>query len=168
MKAVGEKLNPDNLVLMQVPPLRNSENNEMAHERINQFNNKLEEYFRNNGKLHATVLPSNYITLTLQDYNSLLNDGIRFSYGNGMPFLRNINLSVLLQTSNSLTTFRKNSFAGARSNNPNNAQILATDIVSSAIITEDLKDDEKGFQDLNIFFFIIPTDNKMESIFISL
>ena len=38
LKAVDEKFNPDKLVLMQVPPSRNCQNNGIAKERNNQFN----------------------------------------------------------------------------------------------------------------------------------
>ena len=93
--AVDEKFNPDNLVLMQAPPLRNCQNNEMVNERINQLNVELEEYSKNLGKLHVTVLPIIDITLSLPFYNSLLYDDIHFSYSDDVPFLRRIILSVL-------------------------------------------------------------------------
>ena len=68
-----------------------------------------------------TVLPLNDIILNFQDDSSLSYDDILFNYCNGGPSLRNIIFSVLLQTSNSLTTIRKNEYAGVRNNNPKNA-----------------------------------------------
>ena len=46
LKAVDEKFNPDKSVLLQVPPVRKFENNEMASKRINQFIVK-KDFFQN-------------------------------------------------------------------------------------------------------------------------
>ena len=67
LKVVDAKFNTVKLVPMQVPPLRNCQNNEMAHERVNQLNVKLNEYSKNRGKLDATVVPNNDVMLNLQE-----------------------------------------------------------------------------------------------------
>ena len=76
MKTVDEKFNPDNLFLIKLPPLRNTSNNEMSNEEINQVEAKIEEYSKNHGKIHMTVLPINDTMLFLPDKNSLLYDDI--------------------------------------------------------------------------------------------
>ena len=121
LKGIDEIFNPDILVLMRVPALRKCQNNEMANERINQFNFKLEDISENHGIPQVTVLPTNDIMHNLQDYNRLSYDEFHLSYSNALPFLRNLLISVMMQTSNSLATFRKNFYAGARNNNSRKA-----------------------------------------------
>ena len=104
IKSVDEKFETDSLVLRQVPPLEKYQNNEMAQKRINQFKVELEVYSKTRGKAQVTLLPIIDIMSKLHEYNGVLLDDFCFSYSNGVPFLRKIILSVLLQTSKSLTT----------------------------------------------------------------
>ena len=120
IEAVDAKYNPDKLILMQVPPIRQSTHHEAINKRIKCFNDKLTSYTNNSEKSNLDVLPIHNTMINLPNYNSLLYDDIHFSFHYGVPFLKNSLLSFLLKTSNNVTTFPLKSFSGAKQNYLNN------------------------------------------------
>ena len=60
------------LILMQVPPIRQSTHHEAINERIKCFNDKLTSYTNNSEKSNLDVLPIHNTMRNLPNYNSLL------------------------------------------------------------------------------------------------
>ena len=79
--AVDAKFKPDKLILMQVPPIRQSTHHEAINKRIKCFNDKL-----TSEKSNLDVLPIHNTMINLPNQNSLLYDDIHFSFHYGVPF----------------------------------------------------------------------------------
>ena len=115
---IEEKFEPDQLVLMEVPPIRAKSSNNMTNERIDQFNKMLRQY--SDGK-SLKVLPLNEILKNMGNYNSLYYDDLHFNYEQGLPFLKNCLLLYILQTSNGMVpTRQQSSFKQWHRKQPNN------------------------------------------------
>ena len=80
-------LSPENIVLMQVPPIRNLPKNEHINERIKLFNDKI----------NALAGDENYKVANVYDrmkampsYDSLYYDDLHFHYKQGVPFFKKL------------------------------------------------------------------------------
>ena len=109
VQAVDEKFKPDQLVLMQIPPLKSNTRNHTANENFKVFNQKVSNYLNCPAfKENVRLMPLHEFMITLPDYNSLLYDDVHFSNHYGLPFRKNSMLSYLLKTSNSITVNSSN------------------------------------------------------------
>ena len=86
IEAVDAKFNPDKVILMQVPPIRQSTHHEAINKRIKCFNDKLTSYTNNSEKSNLDVLPIYNTMINLPYYNSLLYDDIHFSFHYSVHF----------------------------------------------------------------------------------
>ena len=106
---VSQKFQPENLVLCEVPPLREKEYNNTPNERIKEFNELLSKFSEEsdlNTNVSMRVLPIAQSLRNITDYNSLYYDDIHLSFNSGLPFLKNLLLSALLKTSNGIPVDR--------------------------------------------------------------
>ena len=94
IKKVDEKFNPNKIVLITVPPLRNNPGNKYHNSRIDEINTKIRKHL----ETKSQIINIHEITESMKDYNVLLHDEIHFNYRNGIPFLKN---QVLLHCSGS-------------------------------------------------------------------
>ena len=97
-------LSPDNIVLMQVPPIRNVPKNNASNERIHNFNVKMKQFANEKNYDVANIYDLMY---SMPNYNNLFYDDIHFHSYHGVPFLKNCILSKLLLTSNNMISFQQ-------------------------------------------------------------
>ena len=76
-------LSPENIVLMQVPPIRNLPKNELINERIKLFNDKLNALAGDKNYKVANVYD---LVKAMPSYDSLYYDDLHFHYKQGVPF----------------------------------------------------------------------------------
>ena len=98
----SHKFKPKSLVLMEIPPIKSSNHNSVANERISAFNNKLEIYANSANNMNLKLLPIHQMMLKLPHYNYLFYDDLLFNYQQGVPFLKNAVLGHFLLTSNNI------------------------------------------------------------------
>ena len=98
-------LSPENILLMQVPPIRNLPKNEHINERIKLFNNKTNALAGDENYKVAIVYD---LMKAMPSYDSLYYDDLHFHYKQGVPFLKNCVLSQLLPKSNNLIALNNN------------------------------------------------------------
>ena len=98
-------LSPENIVLIQVPPIGNLPKNEHINERIKLFNDKINALA---GDENYKVAYVNDLMKTMPSYDSLYYDDLHFHYKQGVPFFKNFVLSQLLPTSNKLIALNPN------------------------------------------------------------
>ena len=101
---VQEKFKPETLLLMEVLPLKDEGKNKNSNQRIDQFNSKLKELADNSEYNNIKVIPANELVKRSGSYNQLFYDDIHLNFNKGVPFLKNIILSHLLQTSNGMVS----------------------------------------------------------------
>ena len=107
---VSHKFKPKSLVLMSIPPIKSSNHNSVANERIFAFNKKLEIYANSANNMNLKLLPIHQMMMKLPHYNYLFYDDLNFNYQQGVPFLKNAVLghfffshqTILLQTLNTI------------------------------------------------------------------
>ena len=106
VSTVTEKLDPNYLILVEVPPLKQTTHNSTANTRINELNALIGGFDWSELVPNVTVkiclLASTL--LDLDNPNAFYQDDIHFNYNVGVPFLKNQLLSFLLPTSNGVTT----------------------------------------------------------------
>ena len=89
---------------MEVLPLKDEGKNKNSNQRIDQFNSKLKELADNSEYNNIKVIPANELVKRSGSYNQLFYDDIHLNFNKGVPFLKNIILSHLLQTSNGMVS----------------------------------------------------------------
>ena len=97
---VLSKFTPDVLVLMEVPPFKNSLQNENKNQRINEFNRQLNEKYGMHNLASIKVASVHKMITSFPNYNFMFYDDVHFDNLRGLPFLKNILLQHLLCTSN--------------------------------------------------------------------
>ena len=91
-KKIDEKVNPNKIVLMTNPPLRNNPGKKYINSRINELKTQIRELL----EAKYQIINVHEIMKSLKVYNALLHDEIHFNYRNGILFLRNqVNLHCL-------------------------------------------------------------------------
>ena len=98
-------LSPENIVLMQVPPIGNLPKNEHINEGIKLFNDKTNALA---GDENYKVANVNNLMKAMPSCGSLYYDDSHFHYKQGVPFLKKCVLSQLLPTSNNLIALNNN------------------------------------------------------------
>ena len=102
IKKVDEKFNPNKIVLIIVPPLRNNPGNKYHNSRIIESNTKIREHL----ETKYQIINIHEIMESMKDYNVLLHDERHFNYRNGILFLRNQVLLHCLGSSNGIIAGR--------------------------------------------------------------
>ena len=80
---VTNALSPENIVLMQVPTIRNLRKNEHINERIKLFNDKINAFA---GHENYKVANMYDLTKAIPSYDSLYYDNLHFHCKPGVPF----------------------------------------------------------------------------------
>ena len=97
---------------MEIPPIRSSNPNSIANERISAFKDKFEIYDNSANNTNFLLVPIHQKMMKRLHYNYLFYDYSHFNYQQGIPFLKNAVLGQFLLTSNNIisTTQYKRSF----------------------------------------------------------
>ena len=74
---------------MVIPPIKSSNHNSVANERISAFNKKLEIYANSANNMNLKLLPIHQMMMKPPHYNYLFYDDLHFNYQQGVPFLKN-------------------------------------------------------------------------------
>ena len=108
MENVFHKFQPENLVLCDVPRLREREYNNSPNERIKEFNELLSKLSETSDlDTNLKVLPIAQSLRNITVYSSLNYDDIHLNFNSGLLFLNNLPLSTLLITSNGIPVDQK-------------------------------------------------------------
>ena len=102
VEVVSHKFKPKSLVLIEIPPIKSSNYNSVANERISAVNKKLEIYAISANNMTLKLLPIHQMMMKLPHYNYLFYDDLDFNYQQGVPFLKNAVLGHFLLTSNNI------------------------------------------------------------------
>ena len=117
VEKIQKKFNPDFLTLLEVPPLRKTDNNKLANERIIEYNECIQSFAVMFNSDEVNVLYLHNSMSMLSNYNMLLFDNIHLNYQYGLPFLKSVLVPILLKTSNENTMpTGRNRYANARFN----------------------------------------------------
>ena len=117
VEKVSKKFNPEFLALVEVPPLRKSERNQSANERIKEFNEQIHNFAAKFNSDEVFPLNLHQSMSMLPNYDMLLFDDIHLNYQYGLPFLKSMLIPILMKTSNGKTApARPNRFFNSRAN----------------------------------------------------
>ena len=108
VEVVSHILKPKSLVLMEIPPIKPSNHNSVANERISAFNKKLEIYANSANNTNLKLLPIHQMMMKVPHYNSLFYDDLHFNYQQGVPFLKKPVSGHFLLTSNNIIANAQN------------------------------------------------------------
>ena len=98
VSAIKEKCSPETLALMEVPSLKLPKN-EQTNNKIYDFSEKLCEYITQENTEKFKIIPVCNMLSEVANYNALFNDDINFNFQQGIPFIKNADLSHFLLTS---------------------------------------------------------------------
>ena len=102
VEVVSNKFKPKSLVLMEIPPIRSSNHNSIASERISALKKNLENFANSANSMNLKLLPIQQMVKKLPHYNYLFYNGLHFNYQQGVPFIRNAVLGHFLLTSDNI------------------------------------------------------------------
>ena len=111
--AVNNKFQPDSLVIMQTPPVKNSQFYTNVNKKISDFNQRIRSLF-NDVNFTVKFLNVHDFLISLPSYENFYYDDIHFNYQQGVPYLKNAILSHVLLTSDNIicnSMQRNNSFS---------------------------------------------------------
>ena len=89
VEVVSHKFKPKSLVLIEIPPIKSSNHNSVANERISAFNKKLEIYANSANNMNLKLSPIHQLMMKLPHCNYQFYDDLHFNYQQEVPFLKN-------------------------------------------------------------------------------